>query len=135
MGGWASRSPEDGSSHAAHPEDLDAPDATFDRPDLTTFTRLDEIGLQVVGQRLEPGLAVLACRVVDPMSGADAGKSPERSHDEFFAALAAHRATLSKWSASSSEGLPLLRGVSAAYRGVAGALGNRVKVGASAWLD
>jgi transposase len=42
------------------------PDATFARPDLTTFCRLDELGLDVVGQRLEPGRAVLACRVVEP---------------------------------------------------------------------
>lgn len=40
--------------------------ATFARPDLTTFTRLDELGLEVVGQYLEPKRAVLACRVVDP---------------------------------------------------------------------
>ena len=42
------------------------PDATFDRPDLTTFARLDELGLEAVGQRLEPDRAVLACRVVEP---------------------------------------------------------------------
>ena len=42
------------------------PDATFDRPDLTTFAHLDELGLEVVGQRLEPARAVLACRVVEP---------------------------------------------------------------------
>jgi hypothetical protein len=30
---------------------------------LTTFCRLDELGLVVVGQRLEPDRAVLACRV------------------------------------------------------------------------
>ena len=41
------------------------PDATFACPDLTTFCRLDELGLQATGQRLEPGRAVLACRVVD----------------------------------------------------------------------
>lgn len=41
-------------------------DATFARPDLTTFARLDELGLEVVGQRLEPERAVLACRVVEP---------------------------------------------------------------------
>ena len=35
-------------------------------PDLTTFCRLDELGLEVVGQRLEPDRAVLACRVVEP---------------------------------------------------------------------
>ena len=40
--------------------------ATFVRPDLTTFARLDELGLEVVGQYLEPKRAVLACRVVDP---------------------------------------------------------------------
>ena len=38
---------------------------TFVRPDLGSFCRLDELGLQVVGQRLEPGRAVLACRVVE----------------------------------------------------------------------
>ncbi|MCK6212770.1 ISL3 family transposase [Georgenia sp. EYE_87] len=42
------------------------PDATFARPDLTTFARLNELGLEVVGQRLEPDRAVLACRVVEP---------------------------------------------------------------------
>ncbi len=31
---------------------------------MTTFARLDELGLEVVGQRLEPDRAVLACRVV-----------------------------------------------------------------------
>ena len=39
--------------------------ATFVRPDLTTFTRLDELGLEVVGQHVERQRAVLACRVVD----------------------------------------------------------------------
>jgi len=42
------------------------PDATFTTPDLTMFARLDELGLVVVGQRLEPGRAVLACRVSEP---------------------------------------------------------------------
>jgi transposase len=41
-------------------------DATFARPDLTTFARLDELGLEVVGQRVEADRAVLACRVVQP---------------------------------------------------------------------
>jgi transposase len=41
------------------------PDATFACPDLTTFCRLDERGLEVTGQRLEPDRAVLACRVVE----------------------------------------------------------------------
>src|SRR3954453_17503978 len=43
-------------------------DATFACPDLTTFARLDELGLEVVGQRLEPDRAVLACRVAEPDS-------------------------------------------------------------------
>ncbi|MET8514099.1 ISL3 family transposase [Streptomyces sp. NPDC005077] len=46
------------------------PDATpevgFACPDLTTFCGLDELGLAVVGQRLDPDRAVLACRVVEP---------------------------------------------------------------------
>jgi transposase len=41
-------------------------DATFACPDLTTFARLDELGLEATGQRLEPDRAVLACRVVEP---------------------------------------------------------------------
>lgn len=42
------------------------PDAGFACPDMTTFCRLDELGLEVTGQRLEPDRAVLACRVVEP---------------------------------------------------------------------
>ena len=42
------------------------PDATFACPDLTTFARLDELGLAVTGQRVEPDRAVLACRVLEP---------------------------------------------------------------------
>ena len=34
-------------------------------PDLTTFARVDELGLVVIGQCLEPDRAVLACRVVE----------------------------------------------------------------------
>ena len=41
-------------------------DAVFGCPDLTSFCRLDELGLVVTGQRLDPDRAVLACRVVDP---------------------------------------------------------------------
>ncbi|WP_336650662.1 ISL3 family transposase [Kocuria rosea] len=40
------------------------PDATFACPDVTTFARLDELGLEVVGQRLDPDRAVMACRIV-----------------------------------------------------------------------
>jgi hypothetical protein len=40
--------------------------ATFATPDLTTFCRLDELGLQAVGQRLGPDWAVIECRVTEP---------------------------------------------------------------------
>ena len=54
----------------AIPKDLDVVDATcgagFACADLTLFCRLEELGLEVTGQRLDPGRAVLACRVVDP---------------------------------------------------------------------
>lgn len=43
---------------------------SFGPADLTAFCRLDELGLEVTGQRLEPGRAVLACRVV-PVAGSD----------------------------------------------------------------
>jgi len=76
MPGWRSRPSEDGSSYTAQPEDLDVLDATFARPDLTTFCRLDELGLQVLGQRLEPDRAVLACRVTEPDHPPQAGGTP-----------------------------------------------------------
>ncbi|MBI2700673.1 MAG: ISL3 family transposase [Mycobacterium sp.] len=41
------------------------PDATFACPDLTTFCRLDELGLEVTGQQVAADRAVLACRVAD----------------------------------------------------------------------
>ena len=41
------------------------PHATFATPDLTTFCRLDELGLVAVGQRIEPDRAVIECRVVE----------------------------------------------------------------------
>ena len=39
--------------------------ATFASPCLTTFCRLDELGLEAVGQRLDAGRAVIECRVVE----------------------------------------------------------------------
>jgi transposase len=45
---------------------IDATCSGFGCADLTTFCRLDELGLVVTGQRLDPDRAVLACRVVDP---------------------------------------------------------------------
>ncbi|MEX5300209.1 transposase [Kocuria sp. CPCC 205292] len=48
-----------------HPENLGVPDAAFACPDLTTLVRLDELDLDVVGQRLESDRSVLALRVVE----------------------------------------------------------------------
>jgi transposase len=45
---------------------IDATFSGFGCADLTIFCRLDELGLVVTGQRLDPDRAVLACRVVDP---------------------------------------------------------------------
>ena len=68
--GKGSRSSEDEGSYTPHLEDLDVlditPPAGFARPDLTSFARLDGLGLAVVGQRLEPDRAVLACIVAEP---------------------------------------------------------------------
>jgi hypothetical protein len=54
-----------------------APDVTVGAgvacADLTTFCRLDELGLGVTGQRLDPDCAVLACRVVEPDQGLRVG--------------------------------------------------------------
>ncbi len=41
------------------------PDAGFGSPDLTVFCRLDELGLEVTGQRHDPDRVVLACRVLE----------------------------------------------------------------------
>lgn len=40
--------------------------ATFQPADLTTFCRLDELGLTAIRQRFEPGKVVLECRVNEP---------------------------------------------------------------------
>lgn len=54
--------------------------ATFADPDLTTFTRLEELGLVVVGQRLTSHRAVLECRVAeeDPWCRACGARSTSR---------------------------------------------------------
>jgi hypothetical protein len=55
-------------------------DATFACPDLTTFTRLDELGLEVIGQRLEQTAGV------PPGTGDDADDAaqpgPAHSHEQ-----------------------------------------------------
>lgn len=40
------------------------PNVTFDRPDLSAFTGLDDLGLEVIGQRVGDDRTVLACKVV-----------------------------------------------------------------------
>ncbi|EUA12689.1 transposase domain protein [Mycobacterium kansasii 732] len=60
---WSS---EDEGSYTPHLKDLDMADAIFITPDFTAFCRLDDLGLEVVGQRVEPERAVLACLVVEP---------------------------------------------------------------------
>lgn len=60
------RSSDDGSHHTAHTKDLNVSNATFVAPDLTTFAGLDELGLVVTGQRVEPERAILECRLVEP---------------------------------------------------------------------
>ncbi len=56
--------PQDRSSNNDHQENLDLFHVAFGAPDLTTFCRLDERGLVVVGQRPRPDRAVIECRVV-----------------------------------------------------------------------
>ena len=43
------------------------PHTTFDLPDLSAFARLDDLGLELTGQRMWSDHAVLACRI----AGAD----------------------------------------------------------------
>ena len=67
VAGWGSRSPDDGSSHTAHRRKTSTcPTLPSRAPDLTTFCRLDELGLVAVGQCLEPDRAVIECRVAEP---------------------------------------------------------------------
>lgn len=61
-----SRPFDDGSSYARHPKDLDVSHATFIRLDLTTFCRLDELGLVAIGQHVDPERAVIECHVLEP---------------------------------------------------------------------
>ena len=49
-----------------HSKDLDVPNATVSCPELTVFACLAQLGLEAIGQRLEPDWAVLACRLVAP---------------------------------------------------------------------
>ena len=63
VAGYGSRSSDDGGSDTVHLKDLDMSNTIFDRPDLSAFTRLDGLGLEVTGQRIEADHAVLACRI------------------------------------------------------------------------
>lgn len=44
-------------------KDLYMPNTTFDHPDLTAFTHLYDLELEVTVQRIESNHAVLACRI------------------------------------------------------------------------
>ncbi len=57
--GLGSRFSDDGGSYTLGLGELDVSDATFATADLTPFARLDELGLVVTGQRIEPGRAAL----------------------------------------------------------------------------
>jgi hypothetical protein len=58
------------------PKVLDVSAVSFAHPDLTTFARLGDLGLVVVGQRVEPGRAALArCE-------APTGRAPEERSAE-----------------------------------------------------
>ena len=63
VAGYGSRSSDDGGSDTVHLKDLDMSNTIFDRPDLSAFTRLDGLGLEVTGQHIEADHAVLACRI------------------------------------------------------------------------
>ncbi|SDO72165.1 Transposase [Nakamurella panacisegetis] len=63
-------------------------DSTFATPDLTTFARLDTLGLQVTGQFLEPDRAVLACRAVKGDELCRACGEPGRPRDSTTRRLA-----------------------------------------------
>ena len=49
VAGQGSRSSDDGDCYTVHLKDLDMPNTIFDRPDLSAFTRLDDLGLEVTG--------------------------------------------------------------------------------------
>jgi transposase len=63
-------------------------DATFDCCDLTAFCRLDGLGLEVVGQRVGPNRATLACRVVDSDGWCRRGGAPGAARDSVVRRLA-----------------------------------------------
>ena len=53
-----------GGFYSLHLKDRDIFNATFDRPDLSAFTILDDLGLKVMGQHVGGDRSVLACKVV-----------------------------------------------------------------------
>ena len=52
--------------------------ATFAAPCLTTFCRLDQLGLEAVGQHLDADRAVIECRVVDDETSPNGAAVPIR---------------------------------------------------------
>ena len=53
-----------GDSYTVHPKVLNMSSAICDRPDVSAFARLDGLGLEATGQRIEPDHAVFACRII-----------------------------------------------------------------------
>lgn len=93
------------------------PDATSDAPDLKTFARLDEPGLAAVGQRLEPGRALLECRVVTRYDASCRRCGAQGTARETVTRRLAH--ALFGWVAdgAADQGAPLgVRGLSVASR-------------------
>lgn len=66
---WRSSSLDDGRSHTFIAKDLYLDNATFATPDLTTFCRLGDLSLAVMGQHLSAEQAVLLYRPVNPGDG------------------------------------------------------------------
>lgn len=60
---YGSISFDDGDSYTVHLKDLDMPNIIFDRPDPSVFTRLDCLGLEVTGHRIDPAHSVSASRI------------------------------------------------------------------------
>ena len=50
-------------SYTVHLKDLTIHSIVCDRPNLSAGARLDDLGLEVTGQRIEADHAVLACRI------------------------------------------------------------------------
>ena len=62
--GRGARSFDDGDCYTVLLKDLDMSTTICVRPDSSVFTRLDGLGLDVTGLRIEPDHAVLVCCII-----------------------------------------------------------------------